>query len=178
MVQKVYLSYERFAYHQGKANHTLFTKHSHDDKKSVLIVYAGDITITIDDTQVIVNLKKYLMAKFQVKDIRNLQYFLGMEVAQSKQGIYMSQEKYTLDLLTKTGIIGNKSTCTPSKWIWKCKRNQEDPLVDKGIYQRLASKLINLSFIRLDIVFALCVVSQFMHVLSQRHVDVVNHILS
>ena len=50
-------------------------------------------------------MKKYLSEEFEVKDLGNLKYFLGMEVARSRNGIVVSQRKYILDLLKETGML-------------------------------------------------------------------------
>ena len=44
-----------------------------------------------------------------------LKYFLGIEVAHSRKGIFISQQKYILDLLKETGMLGCKPTDTPIK---------------------------------------------------------------
>ena len=51
--------------------------------------------------------------EFEVKDLRTLKYFLGMEVPRSKKGISISQRKFTLDLLEETGMLGYKPIETP-----------------------------------------------------------------
>ncbi|RVX06299.1 Retrovirus-related Pol polyprotein from transposon TNT 1-94 [Vitis vinifera] len=51
--------------------------------------------------------------EFEVKDLGNLKYFLGMEVARSRKGIVVSQRKYILDLLKETGMLGCKPINTP-----------------------------------------------------------------
>ena len=48
------------------------------------------------------NLKERLAKEFEIKDLGVLKYFLGIEVAYSKVGIFLSQRKYMLDLLTET----------------------------------------------------------------------------
>ena len=54
------------------------------------------------------------MAKdFDIKDLGNLKYFLGMEFERSKEGIIVSQKKYVLDLLKENCMMGCRPTETP-----------------------------------------------------------------
>ena len=65
-------------------------------KLTVLIVYVNDIIVTSDDQEEIYRLKSLLAKEFEIKDLGNLWYFLGMEVARSKEGILVTQkEVYT-----------------------------------------------------------------------------------
>ena len=82
-------------------------------KKIILIVYVNDIILIGDNIKEMGRLKKVLATKFEVKDLGKMWYFLGMEVARSKKGISVSQQKYTLDLLTETGMLGCKPSDTP-----------------------------------------------------------------
>ena len=84
-----------------------------EGKIAVLIVYVDDIVITGDDYREINNLKASLAGEFEIKDLGSLKYFLGMEVARSKKGIVVSQQKYILDLLKETGMMGCRPTNTP-----------------------------------------------------------------
>ena len=59
------------------------------------------------------SLKKQLRAEFEDKDLGTVRYFLGMEVVQSKEGLFISQRKYTLDLLKEIGMLGCRPTATP-----------------------------------------------------------------
>ena len=71
----------RVKYKQEQADHTLFIKHITKGKKAILIIYIDNIIVTVDDLQEIDNLKKQLKAKFELKDLGTIRYFLGMEVA-------------------------------------------------------------------------------------------------
>ena len=86
-----------------------------------------------------------------------------MEVARSKKGIFISQRKYILDLLTETGMLGCKPATTPMDSAKKRRAKTESALVDKGRYQRLVGQLIYLSLTRSDIGFSVSVASQYMN---------------
>lgn len=58
-------------------------------------------------------LQEYLATKFKMKDLKQLRYFLGIEVARLKCRIFLSQRKYVLDLLTETGRLACKPAEMP-----------------------------------------------------------------
>lgn len=58
-------------------------------------------------------LKQKLALEFNMNDLGNLRYFLGMEVARNKTGISVTQRKYMLNLLKETGMLGCKPTNMP-----------------------------------------------------------------
>ena len=60
-----------------------------------------DIVLTGDDQAEISQLKQRMDDEFEIKDLGNLKYFFGMEVTRSKEGISVSQRKYTIDLLRR-----------------------------------------------------------------------------
>ncbi|RVW40082.1 Retrovirus-related Pol polyprotein from transposon RE1 [Vitis vinifera] len=144
----------KLGYKQGQADHTLFVKKSHAGKMAILIVYVDDIILSGNDMEELQKLKKYLSEEFEVKDLGNLKYFLGMEVARSRKGIVVSQRKYILDLLKETGMLGCKPIDTPMDSQKKLGIEKESTLVDRGRYQRLVGRLIYLSHTRPDIGFA------------------------
>nr|GEX41132.1 putative ribonuclease H-like domain-containing protein [Tanacetum cinerariifolium] len=142
-----------------------------------LIIYVDDMIVTGDDREEITKLKKYLFTKFKMKDPGRLKYFLGIEVLRSKQGIFMCQKRYILDLLAETVMIDCKPTDTPMIVNQKLYMEEKAKLADKGRYQRMVGKLIYLSHTRPDIAYAVGVVSQFMHQPQKNHMKAVMRIL-
>ncbi|KAA0037323.1 Beta-galactosidase [Cucumis melo var. makuwa] len=164
-------------YSKGHSDQTLFTKVSKTGKIAVLIIYVDDIVLSRDDQAEISQLKQRMRNEFEIKDLENLKYFLGMEVARSKEGISVSQRKYTLDLLTETGMLGCLPADTSIEFNCKLGNSDDQVLVDKEQYQRLVGKLIYLSHTRPDISFAVSTVSRFMQAPYEEHMEVVKRIL-
>ncbi|KAI5355558.1 hypothetical protein L3X38_008453 [Prunus dulcis] len=130
-----------------------------------------------NDVDEMSKLQGNLSVKFEMKDLGDLKYFLGVKVARLPKGIFLSQHKYVLDLLKETGMLG----CKPVETLIVEKHHlcldPEQKLVDKGRYQRLVGRLIYLAHTRPDIAYAVSVVSQFMHSPSVDHMAVVMRIL-
>jgi len=173
-------------YKQSLSDHTIFVSRR-NNLITIIIVYVDDIIVTGNDTNEIDRIKVALNREFEVKDLGKLKYFLGMEVARSKDGIYVSQRKYVLDLLKETGMLGCKPSKVPintvkhknrkseaetDRDVKKQKRQERDEMrTDKERYQRLVGKLIYLSHTRPDIAFAVSVASQHMHDPRKKHMD-------
>ncbi|KAL5568221.1 hypothetical protein UlMin_024796 [Ulmus minor] len=151
-------SMKNFGYKQSNSDHTLFLKHR-KGKITALIIYVDDMVVTGDDHDEIDCLQRHLTSEFEMKQLGDLKYFLGIEVARSKHGIFLSQRKYILDLLTETGMLGCKPVDTPIEQNHKLFHCSDATSTDKGRYQRLVGKLIYLSHTRPDIAYAVCAVS-------------------
>ena len=149
---------KEFGYKQSNSDHTLFIKHK-EGKVTTLIVYVDDMVLTGDDPCEMKALQEYLATKFEMKDLGQLKYFLGIEVARSKHGVLLSQRKYVLDLLTETGMLDCKPVETPMETNHKLGILLDQAPTDKGRYQLLVGRLIYLSHTRLDISYAVSVVS-------------------
>ena len=121
-------------------------------------------------------MKKFLDKEFEIKDLGNLKYFLGMEFARSKEGIVVSQKKYVLDLLKEIGMMGCRPAETPMEPNLKLQPASAEKVRDEEKYQRLVRRLINLSHTRPYIAF-LSIVSQFMHSSGPEHFEAVHRIL-
>lgn len=99
-----------------------------------------------------------------------------MEIDRNKQGILISQRKYTLDLLKETCKLGCKPCDTPVELSNKLSKDVGEA-VDRERYQRLVGLLIYLSHIRPDIAFVVSLVSRYMYSPSQGHLEAIYKIL-
>ncbi|PRQ60568.1 putative RNA-directed DNA polymerase [Rosa chinensis] len=169
-------SMKQFGYKQSNSDHTLFLKHR-KDKLTALIIYVDDMIVTGNDPEEVKKLEAHLSSVFEMKDLGGLKYFLGIEVARSKEGISLSQRKYVVDLLIETGLLACQPADTPMEQNHKLAEYPDQVPTNKERYQRLVGKLIYLSHTRPDIAYAVSVVSQFMHAPSEDHMHAVHRIL-
>lgn len=186
---KLSCTLEAKGFKRSEADHTLFTVQS-PRGIVVVLVYVDDLIISGNDKEGILETKTYLKTVFDIKDLGELKYFLGIEVCRSSEGLFLSQRKYTLDLLNETGKIGAKPAKTPLADGYKVKRKgekkgkelkEEDPLdkpyADPLQYRRLVGKLIYLTLTRPDLCFAVNQVSQYMQNPTVYHWNMVERIL-
>ena len=79
---------KKIGYHQSHSDHTLFVK-QRQEKVTALIIYVDDMIITGDDFDEISKLQGNLASEFEMKNLGDLKYFLGVEVARSPKGIFL-----------------------------------------------------------------------------------------
>lgn len=165
-----------FGYEQSKADYSLFVKKDSTSFTAVL-VYVDDLLITGNSPAAITNLKSQLSSHFHMKDLGELSYFLGLEISKNSQGLFVSQKKYTLDLLQEAGV----TNATPYKLHMdqhlKLQADVGTPLTDPEVYRRLIGKLIYLTITRPEICYTVQLLSQFMQSPTSVHMQAVKHLL-
>ena len=124
-------------------------------------MYVDDIVIPGNDMAGIPSLKSFLHSQFHTKDLGMLIYFLGVEVIRSKRGIFLSQRKYVLDLLSETRKLAAKPCHSPMAQSLHLTREGE-LFEDPEIYKRLVGKLNYLTVIGPDIAYYVRVVNRYM----------------
>ncbi|KAL5579088.1 hypothetical protein UlMin_011530 [Ulmus minor] len=166
----------KFGFVQSKSDYSLFTK-GHGSSFIALLVYVDDIILASPSSITIAELKQFLHTQFQLKDLGCLKYFLGLEIAKSKQGIMLSQRHYTLQLLEDTGYLACKPTAVPMDPKLRLAATEVDLLTDITHYRRLVGKLLYLTLSRPDITFAVHKLTQFLAQPRLPHLKAVHHLL-
>ncbi|CAA7046864.1 unnamed protein product [Microthlaspi erraticum] len=104
---KLQTALKDYRFEQSLSDYSLFTFANSGVNLNVL-VYVDDMIISGSSLDVITAFKSNLSSCFHMKDLGELKYFLGIEVARNKLGIYMSQRKYAMDIIVDTGMMGSK----------------------------------------------------------------------
>jgi hypothetical protein len=76
--------------------HTLYVKSGVDKKMLVMCLYVDDLIYMGNDRSMFNEFKKSMMKEFDMTDLGLMHYFLGIEVVQSSDGIFISHKKYAL----------------------------------------------------------------------------------
>ena len=77
----------------------------------ILLLYVDDLLLTRED-KLIIECKRKLAAEFEMKDVGMMHYFLGLEVWQSPDEIFLNQGKYTVEILKRFGMLDFKAMTT------------------------------------------------------------------
>ena len=79
-----------------------------EDEPIILLLYVDDLFLTGNEKQ-IMEIKKKLAEEFEMKDLGLIHYFLGLEVWQSSEGIFLNQGKYAVEILKRFNMLECKA---------------------------------------------------------------------
>ncbi|XP_028114451.1 uncharacterized protein LOC114312425 [Camellia sinensis] len=99
-----------------------------------------DVILIRNDLEQIQELKKFLNDRFKLKDLGNLKYFLGIEVARSTKGIFLSQMKYAFEILKDTRFLSAKLSKFPMEQKLTLNENDRELITNPSSYRRLVGR--------------------------------------
>jgi Reverse transcriptase (RNA-dependent DNA polymerase) len=155
---------------------SLFLAHSQGHILLVL-VYVDDIIITGSNPQQVKAYIRHLQQQFSIRDLGDLNYFLGIEANYTTNGLCLTQTKYLTDLLNRSNMLNCKPCLSPMAS--DCALSQEGSTLCQNfkLYHNIVGGLQYATLTRPDIAFAVNKVSQFMHHPTEAHWNAVKRIL-
>ena len=165
-------------FQQSNSGHSLFLKLT-KSVTTILLVYVDDIILTGNSILEIQDITTLLDQEFKIKDLGDLKFFLGLEIARTTDGIHLCQRKYALDILSDSGMLGCKPHSTPMDYSMKLQMNSGNSLSDESSfsYRRLIGTLIYLTNTHPDIAYAVQQLSQYMSAPTNIHLQAAFRIL-
>ncbi|GJR53169.1 retrovirus-related pol polyprotein from transposon TNT 1-94 [Tanacetum coccineum] len=120
--------------------------------------------------------EKMMHKKFQMSSMRKLTFFLGLQVTQKDDGIFISQDKYVDEILKKFSFSTVKTASTPIETSKPLIKDAEAEDVDVHLYRSMVGSLMYLTTSRLDIMFAVCACARFQVTPKVSHLHAVKRI--
>ncbi|GJV58773.1 putative ribonuclease H-like domain-containing protein, partial [Tanacetum coccineum] len=163
---------EKHGYRRGTIDKTLFIK---KDKKDIMLVqvYVDDIIFGSTRKSWCDEFKALMKGIFQKSSMGELIFFLGLQVKQKTDVIFISQDKYVADMLKKFDLASVKTAITPMETKMALTKDEE---VDVHLYRSMISSLMYLIASRPDIMFAVCACSRFQVTPKTSHLNAVKRI--
>ncbi|GJS49712.1 putative ribonuclease H-like domain-containing protein [Tanacetum coccineum] len=145
---------------RGKIDQTLFIK---KQKGDILLVqvYVDDIIFGSTNKELCTSFEKLMKDKFQMSSMGELTFFLGLQVQQKEDGIFISQDKYVAEILKKFNYSDVKSASTPVDLEKPLVKDGDADDVDVHLYRSMIGSLMYLTASRPDIMFAVFMDSPF-----------------
>eukprot|EP00253_Pinus_taeda_P025064 PITA_25064 len=125
-----------------------------------------DLIYTSNDASLIVDFKAVMKSEFEMTDLGFLIYFLGIEVDQSENGVFISQDKYVEVVLKRFNI---KAAVTPTVIGLKLTKEDNSKDFDPKFYKSIVGSLMYLTASRPDIMHAVSLISIFMERPKENH---------
>ncbi|GMI66431.1 cysteine-rich RLK (RECEPTOR-like protein kinase) 8 [Hibiscus trionum] len=155
---------------------SLFTK-LESNKHILALLYVDDMIITGDDEAEISRLRTDLSVRFEMKNLGEVGYFLGLEIEKTKQGYFVSQRRYAAGLLESFSMGESKDMATPMETNVKLKKDRGKILQDARNFRQLVGSLVYLTITRPEISYSVSVISQFMQNPKSHYLDAAKRIL-
>ncbi|GJR90900.1 putative ribonuclease H-like domain-containing protein [Tanacetum coccineum] len=162
-------------FQRGQIDKTLFIKR---DQGDILIVqvYIDDIIFGSTKKNLCTEFEKMMHKKFQMSSIGELTFFLGLQVKQKEDGIFISQDKYVTEILKKFGFSDVKTASTPMETHKPLLKDADGEDVDEHLYRSMIGSLMYLTSSRPDIMFAVCACARFQVNPKSSHLHAVKRI--
>jgi hypothetical protein len=164
------------AFKVGKADPTLFTK-TCDGDLFVCQIYVDDIIFSSTNQKSCEKFSRVMMQKFKMSMMGELTYFLGFQVKQLKNDTFISQTKYTQDLLKWFGMKDAKPAKTPMGIDGHVDLNKGGKSVDQKAYRSMICSLLYLCASRPDIMLSVCMCARYQSNPKECHLVAIKRIL-
>ncbi|XP_052621360.1 uncharacterized mitochondrial protein AtMg00810-like [Lactuca sativa] len=146
--------------------------------KHLLIVqiYVDDIIFGSTDESLSVKFADLMKNKFEMSMIGEMTTFLGLQIKQSTDGIFINQENYVKNLLTRFSMEKSNTAKTPMAFGYKIDADLNGKPVDQKRYRGMIGSLLYLIASRHDIMFSTCVCARYQANPMESHVVAVKRI--
>ncbi|GJT15356.1 putative ribonuclease H-like domain-containing protein [Tanacetum coccineum] len=123
-----------------------------------------------------VEFEQMMHKRFQMSSMGELTFFLGLQVQQKEDGVFISQDKYVADILKKFDFTIVKAASTPIETNKSLNKDEEAEGVDVHLYRSMIGSLMYSTSFRPDIMFVACACARFQVTPKTSHLHAVKRI--
>ncbi|RVW83943.1 Retrovirus-related Pol polyprotein from transposon RE1 [Vitis vinifera] len=163
--------------YKSKSEPTLYVKSKDNSQILIVALYVDDLIFTGNDEKMVEKFRNEMMKKYEMSDMGLLHYFLGIEVYQEEDGVFICQKRYVEHILKKFGMASCNPVSTPLVVNEKLRKENGGKMVDETHFRSLVGNLLYLTATRPDIMFAASLLSRFMHYPSHLHLGAAKRVL-
>ncbi|WRX07953.1 Reverse transcriptase [Theobroma cacao] len=156
---------------------TLYVLKVQDQVMLMVSLYVDDLFITGSASKPITQFKAAMKTEFDMTDLGKMRYYLGFQVDQFDQDIFLCQKTYIAAVLEKFNMEKCKSVATPMVVNDKFNDANSPKLTDPSIYRSLIGSLLYACGSRPDIIFSVSYLSRFTQSPSIQHLSAAKRIL-
>ena len=149
--------------------HSVYMKNGEKGEFLIICLYVDDLLFTGNNEAMFHEFKQSMFSEFEMTDNGLMSYFLGIEVKQESDGIYISQQRYMRDILKKFNMDKCNTVNTPVATGLKLSKGGEGEFVNSTVYKSLVGSLRYLTITRPDIVYGVGLVSRYMETPRESH---------
>lgn len=157
--------------------HTLFLKSGAKTDMLIISLYVDDLIFAGNNEAMFSDFKESMKKEFDMTDLGRMSYFLGVEVVQNSSGIFVSQSKYTKEILERFGMDNSKPVDNPVVPGYKLSKKGDGVEVDANTYKQMVGSLMYLTATRSDLMYAVCLISRYMEKPTDVHLQAAKRIL-
>jgi len=161
---------------RGQVDRTLFIRNQ-GTHKLIAQIYVDDIIFGATLDSLAHEFSEEMKQEFEMSMIGELNYFLGLQVKQTSEGILISQSKYAKDLVKRFGLDGKSCARTPMSTSVKISTDLTGKQVNPTLYRSMIWSLFYLTASRLDIAFSVGVCARIQANPKESHLIAVKRII-
>ncbi|KAF5476385.1 hypothetical protein F2P56_008108 [Juglans regia] len=128
-----------------------------------------DLIFTGNDGVMFKEFKKSMMVEFEMSGLGMMHYFLGIEVVQSANEIFIYQKKYVRDILDRFWMKDCNLVSTPTEFGLNLNKDHEGKNVASTLYKQIVGSLMYLTATRSDIMYSVSLISRYMENPTEMH---------
>ncbi|KAK2417316.1 putative mitochondrial protein [Trifolium repens] len=167
---------EEQGYRKGGSDKTLFVKQE-KGKFIIAQIYVDDIVFGGMSNAMVQHFVQQMQSEFEMSLVGELTYFLGLQIKQMDDTIFISQSKYARNVIKKFGMENATHKRTPAPTHLKLTKDEKGISVDQSLYRSMIGSLLYLTASRPDITYAVGVCARYQADPKVSHLTQVKRIL-